>query len=58
MEKQKDLELAKQEALHLIVVCATDIVNAWPTLTLRMLGSMTNKIDTLKQAVNEYKKFL
>lgn len=58
MEKQKEFELAKQEALQLVVVCATDIVNAWPTLTLRMLGSMTNKIDTLKQAVNEYKKFL
>lgn len=58
MEKQKEFELAKQEALQLVVVCATDIVNAWPTLTLRMLGSMTNKIDTLKQAINEYKKFL
>lgn len=58
MEKQKDLEATKQEALHLVVVCATDIVNAWPTLTLRTLGTMTNKVDTLKQAVNEYKKFL
>lgn len=58
MEKQKDFEAAKQEALQLVVVCATDIVNVWPTVTLRMLGSITNKIDTLKQAINEYKKFL
>ena len=52
------MEKQKEEALQLVIVCATDIVNAWPTVTLRTLWSMTNKIDILKQAVNEYKKFL
>lgn len=63
MEKSKQMtgdmrEVAKQEALQLVVICATDIVNAWPQLTLRELRSMTARIDTLRQAVNEYRKYL
>ena len=45
-----------QEAVELILICAQDIVNAWPTLTMRTLGTMTNRIDTLRQALEATQK--
>jgi hypothetical protein len=45
----------RAEALQLALVCAQDIVNAWPTLTMRTLGTMTTRIDTLKQALEASK---
>jgi hypothetical protein len=38
-------------SLELVVVCASDIVAAWPKLTMRALGTMTKSIDTLRQAL-------
>ena len=45
----------KLEALQLVLICAQDIVKAWPALTMRTLGTMTNRIDTLKQALEAAK---
>ena len=46
----------KQEALELVVVCATDIVNAWPKTTMRTLADMTKRMDILRQALEEAAK--
>ena len=54
-EKELAEANAKLQALELVVVCATDIVAAWPSLTMRLLGSMTNRVDTLKQALENVK---
>jgi hypothetical protein len=43
--------VSRQEALELVMVCAQDIVDAWPKLTFRTIGSMSNRIDTLRQAL-------
>lgn len=53
-----NFEKQKAEALQLVFICANDIVNSWPNVTLRTLWTMTDKIDTLKQAIVEYRKFL
>jgi hypothetical protein len=45
----------QEEALELVLVCARDIVAAWPTLTFRTMGTMTNRIDTLRQALEAAK---
>ena len=49
-------EQDKEDAVELALVCAQDIVNAWPTLTMRSLGTMTKSIDTLRQALEAAKK--
>jgi hypothetical protein len=40
-----------REAMDLILICARDIVNAWPKTTIRTLGEMTKRMDTLRQAL-------
>lgn len=40
------------EALRLVVSYAQDIVDAWPKMTLRTLGQMTNRIKALKEALD------
>jgi hypothetical protein len=52
---EKDM-LRKKEATDLVLLCAQDIVDGWPTLTFRTIGNMTKKIDTLKQALDAVKK--
>ncbi len=44
------------EAMELMLLCAQDIVDGWPTLTFRTIGQMTKKVDTLKQALEAVKK--
>ena len=44
-------EVAEKEALQLALICAEDIVKAWPSTTMRTLGQMTKRIDTLRQAL-------
>jgi len=46
----------KRNAMELAIICAQDIVAAWPSLTMRTLASMTNRIDTLRQALEEAAK--
>jgi hypothetical protein len=51
------VELSKQlAALELVVICAQDIVAAWPETTMRTLGNMTKRVDTLRQALAEVAK--
>jgi len=42
----------KDEAIELVLLCAQDIVDGWPTLTFRTIVNMTKKVDTLKQALD------
>lgn len=49
--------LSKQlAALELVVICAQDIVAAWPETTMRTLSNMTKRVDTLRQALAEVTK--
>jgi hypothetical protein len=45
----------KLDEQQLALICAQDIVAAWPTVTLRTMGQMTNRIDTLRQALEAVK---
>jgi hypothetical protein len=58
--KNVDARLARQdqkaEVLQLVLICAQDIVDAWPELTMRKLGEMTKRIDTLRQALEAARK--
>jgi hypothetical protein len=45
----------EKEALEWALMCAQDIVDKWPTLTLRSLGTMTKSINTLKEALTKVK---
>jgi hypothetical protein len=42
---------ARKMAMELILICARDIVDAWPHTTMRTLGNMTKRMDTLRQAL-------
>jgi hypothetical protein len=44
------------EEVELALLCAQDIVNNWPTLTFRTLVTMTKRVDTLRQALENVKK--
>lgn len=46
---------SKQEAVELLVAYAQDIVDAWPNLTMRTLSTMTARVNTLRQALEEVK---
>lgn len=46
----------RAEALDLVLICAQDIVDAWPELTMRKLGEMTKRVDTLRQALEATRK--
>jgi hypothetical protein len=39
------------ESLELVVVCARDIADRWFTMTIRTISNMTNRVDTLRQAL-------
>lgn len=42
---------ARQAAFDLVLAYAKDIVDAWPKTTIRTLGQMTVRVDSLKQAL-------
>jgi hypothetical protein len=44
------------ENQELVFICAQDIVKAWPDLSIRTLGQMTKRIDTLRQALEAAKR--
>lgn len=44
-----------KEALDLVLICAQDIVDAWPKMTMRTLADMTKRMDTLRQALEAAK---
>jgi len=43
----------KLESYEYLVAYANDIIETWPTITMRTLWVMTNKVATLKQALKE-----
>lgn len=47
---------AQVASLDLVLICAQDIVNAWPQTTIRTLGEMTKRMDTLRQALEAAQK--
>lgn len=49
--KSKLTSAEQQEALELVLICANDIVDAWPKMTIKTIASMAGRIDTLKQAM-------
>lgn len=51
-----DEKVKNTEALELVLICAKDIVDAWPQVTLRTLGQMTKRIETLRQALEAVSK--
>ncbi len=44
------------EAYELLTLYVNDIIAAWPKVTMRTLWTITDKISTLKQIVDEIKK--
>lgn len=58
LELPKDVKqkIEAAEAIELVLICAQDIVDAWPELTMRKLGEMTKRVDTLKQALEAARK--
>lgn len=51
----RELE-AQKEAQELALSYAQDIVNSWPSMTLRTLSQMTNKINAMREALELAKK--
>jgi hypothetical protein len=41
----------RMEALEMIASYAKDIVEAWPSTTMRTLGQMTQRVNSLRQAL-------
>lgn len=48
---EADTRNQEEEAIELALLCAKDIVNAWPQTTIRTLSEMTKRMDTLRQAL-------
>lgn len=44
------------EKIELALSYAQDIVNNWPTMTLRTMGQMTNRVNALREALELAKK--
>lgn len=44
------------EKIEMVMLYARDIVDAWPQVSLRSLGEMSQRIDTLRQALEAAKK--
>lgn len=42
-------EIALSQSI--INICAQDIVNWWPKMTIRNIGMMSKTVDTMKQAL-------
>jgi hypothetical protein len=49
-------EQTRQDAIELVLMYAQDLVDMWPTITLRTLGTVTNKINTLRLALKQVKR--
>ena len=43
----------KLESYEYLVAYANDIIKTWPSITMRTLWRMTEKVATLKQALKE-----
>jgi hypothetical protein len=56
LELPNSRKVQQAEALELVLICAQGIVDAWPELTMRKLGEMTKRVDTLRQALEAARK--
>jgi hypothetical protein len=56
LEDQRKKAVEQQEALELVAAYAQDIVDNWAELTMRKLGEMTKRVDTLRQALEAARK--
>lgn len=43
----------KNEAKELVIMYAKDIVELWPNITIRTLWKMTDKVNSLKEALKQ-----
>lgn len=43
----------KLESLEYVIAYANDIVETWPTITMRTLWKMTEKVATIKEALKQ-----
>lgn len=41
------------EAMEYVIAYANDIVETWPTITMRTLWKMTEKVATIKEALKQ-----
>lgn len=41
------------EAMEYVIAYANDIVETWPTITMRTLWKMTEKVATIKEALRQ-----
>jgi len=54
--KERALKAEKRlEALEYVLAYANDIVELWPTITMRTLWKMTDKVASLKDALKQSK---
>jgi len=58
MEMEQRVLKAEQklETFELLTLYVNDIINAWPKVTMRTLWTITDKIATLKQIVDDLGK--
>ena len=56
LPKDRKVVADQAEAIELALICAQDIVDAWPELSIRKLAEMTKRVDTLRQALEGAKK--
>lgn len=56
MEQRAIKAETKLESFELLQLYVSDMIEAWPKVTMRTLWTITDKIATLKQIVAELKK--
>jgi len=56
MEQRAIKAEQKLETFELLTLYVKDIINAWPKVTMRTLWTITDKIATLKQIVDDLGK--
>lgn len=56
MDQRRQEETQRAEALELVLSYAHDLVNMWPTVTIRTLSRVTDKIKALKEALELAKR--
>ncbi|CAB4196945.1 hypothetical protein UFOVP1290_465 [uncultured Caudovirales phage] len=54
--EQRAIKAEKRlESVELLVLYANDIVNLWPTITMRTLWKITDKVSSLKECLKQIK---
>lgn len=54
--EQRAIKAEKRlESMELLVLYANDIVDLWPTITMRTLWKITDKVSSLKECLKQIK---